>query len=120
MGAVVCGAEVRDGVVVNGREKCSPTSSLPPSLPLSLYSYPHPHPLSLTNPSLANLNPPLLPPRTVAEPLVEAFDVPDFILRAPIGLHHSREANLFDEYLAAVGFGVGQHVHAHPAHSAHH
>jgi len=54
--------------------------------------------------------------RQVAEPLVAAFDIPDFVLRAPIGLHHTQEGSLFDEYLSAVGFGAGgQAVHTHPA-----
>ena len=44
--------------------------------------------------------------RDVAEACVAAFDIPDAILRAPIGLHHGQDANLFDEYLQQAGFGV--------------
>lgn len=41
--------------------------------------------------------------RGVAVPLVDAFAIPDHILRAPIGLS-SGQHDLFREYLQGVGF----------------
>lgn len=42
--------------------------------------------------------------RGVAVPLVDAFGIPDHVLRAPIGLA-SGAHDPYGEYLAAVGFG---------------
>ena len=45
--------------------------------------------------------------RTLAAPCVEAFDVPDAILRAPIGTTAfvaSQDSHLYDGYLKAAGF----------------
>ena len=44
--------------------------------------------------------------RGVAVPLVDSFSIPDFILRAPIGLS-SGAHDPYGEYLNSVGFGVG-------------
>jgi len=44
--------------------------------------------------------------RGVAVPLVNAFGVPDHILRAPIGLGATAGVDMYKEYLHAVGFEV--------------
>jgi acyl-CoA oxidase len=44
--------------------------------------------------------------RGVAVPLVNAFGVPDHILRAPIGLGATAGVDMYKEYLHAVGFDV--------------
>ena len=46
--------------------------------------------------------------RVVALPLVDAFAIPDHILRAPIGLSASQQhGQQYNEYLAAVGWELG-------------
>eukprot|EP00983_Pelagomonas_calceolata_P061724 1146952-Pelagomonas_calceolata.AAC.4 len=42
----------------------------------------------------------------VAVPLVNAFAIPDHILRAPIGLAGSGVSDMYKEYLLAAGFDV--------------
>ncbi|KAF5836725.1 putative acyl-coenzyme A oxidase 2 peroxisomal precursor [Dunaliella salina] len=44
--------------------------------------------------------------RGVAVPLVNAFAIPDHILRAPIGLAGSGVSDMYKEYLLAAGFDV--------------
>lgn len=44
--------------------------------------------------------------RGAALPLVSAFNIPDHILRAPIGLGANSGVDIYKEYLAAVGFDV--------------
>lgn len=44
--------------------------------------------------------------RGVAVPLVNAFAIPDHILRAPIGLTGSGVSDMYKEYLIAAGFDV--------------
>ena len=51
----------------------------------------------------------ILPPsrselRCVALPLVNAFGIPDHILRAPIGLANTGASDVYKEYLLAAGF----------------
>eukprot|EP01024_Parvocaulis_polyphysoides_P067524 TRINITY_DN8073_c0_g1_i1.p1 TRINITY_DN8073_c0_g1~~TRINITY_DN8073_c0_g1_i1.p1 ORF type:complete len:145 (-),score=20.98 TRINITY_DN8073_c0_g1_i1:332-766(-) len=51
--------------------------------------------------------------RGVALPLVDAFDIPDHILRAPIGLSSfsspNEDVNLYKQYLETVGIEYGEH-----------
>ena len=42
--------------------------------------------------------------RGVSLPLVDAFAIPDHILRAPIGLSNAGAADVYKEYLLAAGF----------------
>lgn len=42
--------------------------------------------------------------RGVAVPLVDAFAIPDHILRAPIGLASASSKNPYASYLQAIGF----------------
>lgn len=42
--------------------------------------------------------------RGVALPLVDAFAIPDHILRAPIGLGAASGVDIYKEYLHAAGF----------------
>lgn len=44
--------------------------------------------------------------RSVALPLVNAFAIPDHILRAPIGLGSSSASDFYKEYLSAAGFEI--------------
>ncbi len=44
--------------------------------------------------------------RGVAVPLVNAFAIPDHILRAPIGLAGAGVSDMYKEYLLAAGFDV--------------
>ena len=44
--------------------------------------------------------------RGVAVPLVNAFGIPDFILRAPIGLQASAPTTMYRNYLQAAGFDL--------------
>jgi acyl-CoA oxidase len=47
--------------------------------------------------------------RLIAPPCVDAFAVPDEILRAPIGTTkfvNAQDSQLYDGYLKAVGFGL--------------
>ena len=75
-------------------------------------------PFQLLPPPLMGLTPPLpCPPpscltpltrcselRGVSLPLVDAFAIPDHILRAPIGLSNAGAADVYKEYLLAAGF----------------
>ena len=50
--------------------------------------------------------------RPHALPLVAAFDYPDHILRAPIGLQHGTQGEasaMYHDYLREVGFGGSEH-----------
>jgi acyl-CoA oxidase len=42
----------------------------------------------------------------VAPSLVDAFAIPDHILRAPIGLANTGASDVYKEYLLAAGFDV--------------
>lgn len=44
--------------------------------------------------------------RGVAVPLVDAFAIPDHVLRAPIGLGSASGVDIYREYLHAAGFDV--------------
>ena len=44
--------------------------------------------------------------RGAAVPLVDAFGVPDHVLRAPIGLGAASGVDIYKEYLHAAGFDV--------------
>eukprot|EP00195_Chlamydomonas_chlamydogama_P012817 CAMPEP_0202892802 /NCGR_PEP_ID=MMETSP1392-20130828/2490_1 /ASSEMBLY_ACC=CAM_ASM_000868 /TAXON_ID=225041 /ORGANISM="Chlamydomonas chlamydogama, Strain SAG 11-48b" /LENGTH=662 /DNA_ID=CAMNT_0049576893 /DNA_START=125 /DNA_END=2113 /DNA_ORIENTATION=+ len=44
--------------------------------------------------------------RGVAVPLVSAFNIPDHILRAPIGLANTGASDVYKEYLLSAGFDV--------------
>lgn len=44
--------------------------------------------------------------RSVAVPLVNAFAIPDHVLRAPIGLGNSGVVDVYKEYLLSAGFDV--------------
>lgn len=47
--------------------------------------------------------------RTIAAPCVTAFDIPDDILRAPIGTStfvDAQDSHLYDGYLKAAGFSL--------------
>lgn len=44
--------------------------------------------------------------RGVAVQLVDAFAIPDMILRAPIGLSMDGSNNIYKDYLTAAGFVV--------------
>ena len=45
---------------------------------------------------------------------MDAFALPDHILRAPIGLEGHAGADLYSEYLQAVGFEPDEHGHEGP------
>lgn len=54
--------------------------------------------------------------RPMALPLVAAFDYPDHILRAPIGLQHAEANEMYSDYLKEIGFdgsGGAQQMHYH-------
>jgi acyl-CoA oxidase len=44
--------------------------------------------------------------RGVAVPLVNAFAIPDHILRAPIGIGATAATDMYKEYLMAAGFDI--------------
>jgi acyl-CoA oxidase len=44
--------------------------------------------------------------RGVAVPLVDAFAIPDHVLRAPIGIGATAATDMYKEYLAAAGFDI--------------
>lgn len=44
--------------------------------------------------------------RGVAVPLVNAFAIPDHVLRAPIGLGAHAGVDIYKEYLSSVGFDI--------------
>lgn len=54
--------------------------------------------------------------RPLATTLVDAFDIPDFILRAPIGLHQEQgQVGVYDSYLRELGWGdsMGSQAQGH-------